>query len=109
MSELEDFLSEAFEDHRAYQEVEAAFSTVTVKALPAEASVSPDLEYGGLAEAADGAVICSKVDLGTPLPKVGERLTIIRPNDEKYARISSIIESHGNPLITVEYTGVAER
>lgn len=104
MSSLTSFVSEAYEDHLSFVSVEAIIDGVTIKALPAEAELSPDLDIGGVSDQADGAIIAKLSDFQA-LPKVGTRIQV----GNEISRIRSIQKSAGNPLITIEYSGYTER
>ena len=104
MSQLISFVSEAFEDHLSFLSVTTLIGGATIEAIPAEAELAPDLDIGGVSDQAEGAIICRKSDFAI-MPKIGTRIVV----DSEEFRISSINKSVGNPLVQIEYGGVAER
>lgn len=104
MSAITSFIADAFEDHLLYLKVNAVVSGQVISALPAEAETLAQLDIGGVTEQADGAIIVKKESLNY-VPKLGEKILV----DNKAVRVHAINTSGGNPLMTIEYVGVAER
>jgi hypothetical protein len=104
VSNLTSFISEAFDDHLQFLSVEAEVEGVIYNALPSEAEIAPNLDIGGVSDEADGAIIIKKSSI-LITPKVGTRIRV----DGKDYRIRSIVESVGNPLVVIEYSGATER
>lgn len=104
MNAFSSFAVEAFEDHLANISVDIVIDGNVITALPAVAEISPELDIGGVSDAADGALIFKKTDLGV-LPKVGSRLRI---NGDD-VRVRALLTSVGDPLVIVEYSGFTQR
>lgn len=104
VSKLTSFVTEAFEDHLNFLSVEVVLDGQILQGLPADADFAPELDIGGVSDQADGAVILKKDQL-ISLPVVGARILV----DGVASRIRLINVSAGNPLITIEYSGVTER
>lgn|GEM_PF-5269439 len=104
MSSLSSFAVEAFEDHLANISVDVVYNGRAIRALPANAEVAPELDYGGVTDNSDGALIFKKEDFEA-LPKVGSKILI----NGISVRIRALLYSVGDPLLTVEYSGAAQR
>jgi hypothetical protein len=104
VSSLSSFAVEAFEDHLQNISVDVVYDGRAIKALPANAEVAPELDYGGITDNSDGALIFKKSDFEV-LPKVGSKIII----DGVSVRIRALLYSVGDPLLTVEYSGQTQR
>lgn len=104
MNSFSSFAVEAFEDHLTNISVDVIIDGNVKKALPAIAEIAPELDFGGVSDKADGALIFKKSDLSA-LPKVGSKIIV----NGDALRVRALITSVGDPLVTVEYTGQTQR